>query len=138
MEAAAMTKPNISIARSPEHRAIDATLAAIGEPDRYPNGTSFLAADLPSFDEHFRRITRERRPVVVVLPDGDEVLLTPNRRLSRLAIDRLFGSLAGFLGRRSSDRGPLVGTGAPGEPFDIPLVRLAATGYETRLHGLRR
>ncbi|HEX5309222.1 MAG TPA: hypothetical protein VFW38_09110 [Solirubrobacteraceae bacterium] len=129
---------NLDSAHTPEHRAIQATLKAIDEPDRYLDGTSFLAADLPSFDEHFRRLTRERRPVVVVLPDGDELLLTPHRRRSAAAIDRLFQSLTRFLDRGPSDQGPLVSTGVPGEPFDVPLVRLTAAGYETHLHGLRR
>ncbi|MGH2880967.1 MAG: hypothetical protein ACRDK4_15340 [Solirubrobacteraceae bacterium] len=128
---------NIS-AEPPMDRAVEATLKALEDPDRYPSGTSFLAADLPSFDAHFRRITSEGRPIVVVLPDGEELLLQPGRHRLARGIARLLKPLLGFLGPRSSDSAPLVGSGAPGEPFEVPLMRLSAVGYEASLHGLRR
>ncbi len=43
----------------------------------YPNGAAFVAADLPSFGETIARYARERIPVVIVYPDGDERILTP-------------------------------------------------------------
>lgn len=130
---------NRSTAPSPVDRAVESALASIDAPDRYPSGTSFIAADLPSFDAHFRRVTNEGRPVVVVLPDGDEVLLQPRRGSVPHIVRRTFRALARMLSvSRPGDSGPLVGNGAPGEPFDVPLMRLSVTGYETHLHGLRR
>ena len=123
---------------SPLDRATESALRAIDAPDRYPSGTSFIAADLPSFDAHFRRVTAEGRPVVVVLPDGEELLLQPRTGLRRL-VGRARQALAGILpAGRPSDAGPLVRNGAPGEPFDVSLMRLSVAGYDTHLHGLRR
>ena len=44
----------------------------------YPNGAAFVAADLPNLGEAVAGYARERRPVVIVYPDGDERVLTPN------------------------------------------------------------
>jgi hypothetical protein len=130
---------NRSTASSPVDRAVHSALASVDMPDRYPSGTSFIAADLPSFDAHFRRVTSERRPIVVVLPDGEEVLLQPRHGGLARVVGRTFHALARRLStHRSRDGGPLVQNGAPGEPFDIPLMRLSVAGYETHLYGLRR
>lgn len=127
-----------SPASSPLDRATESALRAIDAPDRFPSGTSFIAADLPSFDAHFRRVTAEGRPVVVVLPDGEELLLQPRPGLRRLAGRARQALLRISRATRSSDAGPLVHSGAPGEPFDVSLMRLSVTGYEAHLHGLRR
>jgi hypothetical protein len=128
----------------PLDRTIQSVLGAVAAPDRYPSGASFIAADLPSFHSHFRRAISEGRPVVVVLPDGDELLIEPRsdglsrilrrarRMLARTALARLAPT------SRPRDIGPLIRSGARGEPFDVPLVRLLVAGYETHLHGLRR
>lgn len=133
-----MNKAENIAAESPMDRAVEATVKALEDPDRYPSGTSFLAADLPSFDAHFRRITDEGRPIVVVLPDGEELVLQPGRHRLARRIARVLKPFAGFMGKRSADSGPLVGGGAPGEPFEVSLIRLSAIGYEASLHGLRR
>ena len=80
-----MNQPTDTPASSPLDRATESALRAIDAPDRYPSGTSFIAADLQSFDAHFRRVTAEGRPVVVVLPDGEELLLAPRQGVSRSA-----------------------------------------------------
>lgn len=128
----------------PLGRTIQSVLDAVAAPDRYPSGTSFIAADLPSFDFHFRRAIGEDRAVVVVLPDGDEVFVEPRTdglgRLLRLGRHLLAGT--GFTrlatAAKSRDAGPLIRAGARGEQFDVPLVRLSVAGYDTHLHGLRR
>lgn len=128
-----------SPASKPVDRAVESALASIDTPDRYPSGTSFIAADLPSFDAHFRRVTSEGRPVVVVLPDGDEVMLQPRRGGFPPIAGRALRALTRILSAtRRRDTGPLVHNGAPGEPFDVPLMRLSVAGYDTHLHGLRR
>jgi hypothetical protein len=128
----------------PLGRTIQSVLDAVASPDRYPSGTSFIAADLPSFDYHFRRAIGEDRTVVVVLPDGDELFLEPRTdavgrllRLSRrLVAGTGFTRLAATL--KSHGAGPLINSDARDEQFDVPLVRLSVTGYDTHLHGLRR
>jgi len=128
----------------PLDRAIESVLGAVAAPDRYSFGTSFIAADLPSFHSHFRRAISEGRPVVVVLPDGDELLIEPRSdgfsRILRRARRMLAGTALAWLAptSRPHDTGPLIRSGAGGEPFDVPLVRLSVAGYDTHLHGLRR
>jgi hypothetical protein len=134
-----MNQPESSAASSPVDRAVESALDAIDAPERYPSGTSFIAADLPSFDSHFRRVTSEGRPIVVVLPDGDELLLRPRQDASRI-LTRALRTLARILSTTQPppNTGPLIRDGGPGEPFDVPLTRLSAAGYEAHLHGLRR
>jgi|GEM_PF-5487864 hypothetical protein len=125
-------------------RTIQSVLGAVAAPDRYPSGTSFIAADLPSFHSHFRRAISEDRPVVVVLPDGDELFIEPRsdglsrilRRARRMLASTALARLAPT--HRPHGTGSLIRSGARGEPFDVPLVRLSVAGYETHLHGLRR
>ncbi len=123
---------------SPLDLATEATLRAIDAPERYPSNASFIAATLPSFDAHFHRLISEGRPIVVVLPDGEEVLLKPRPGLQRLLrqASQALNKLLPFA--RPGDAGPLVSDGAAGEPFDIALPRLSVAGYEVHLHGLRR
>jgi hypothetical protein len=45
--------------------------------DRYPNRTHFIAADSPHQGEHTRRALGEGHPVVLVFPNGDEVVIEP-------------------------------------------------------------
>jgi len=50
---------------------------AIEAKSPYPNGAAFVASDLPGFGETLARYARERIPVVIVYPDGEERILTP-------------------------------------------------------------
>ncbi|HSS33789.1 MAG TPA: hypothetical protein VLL27_10955 [Solirubrobacterales bacterium] len=56
--------------------------------DRYPNRSFFLAADSPYLDEHTRRAFSEGHPVVLVFPNGDEVVIEPgeNGMLPRVEV----------------------------------------------------
>jgi hypothetical protein len=46
-------------------------------PDRYPNGSAFVGADVPYLGESLARYAREGRPVVLVYPDGVERIIEP-------------------------------------------------------------
>jgi hypothetical protein len=72
-----MSSPDSMPIAPPLDRAIQSVLGAVAAPDRYPSGTSFIAADLPSFHPHFCRAISKDRPVVV-LPDGDELFVEPH------------------------------------------------------------
>ena len=54
-----------------------ATDLALEGKSPYPNEAVFVAADLPELGELVARHARERRPVVLVYPDGDERFLLP-------------------------------------------------------------
>ena len=66
------------------------TMAAL-KPDLYPNGTAFLAADLPGFAKLIADGLAERRPLAILYPDGHEILVTP-----------ALGALAGLRARLSA------------------------------------
>ncbi len=51
----------------------------------YPNGAAFLASDLPGFGQTLARYARERIPVVIVYPDGEERILIPGSTASPAA-----------------------------------------------------
>ncbi|HVY78138.1 MAG TPA: hypothetical protein VG898_06505 [Solirubrobacterales bacterium] len=44
---------------------------------RYPNRAYFIAADSPHHAEHSRWAFAEGHPVVLVFPNGDEVVIDP-------------------------------------------------------------
>lgn len=46
-------------------------------PERYPNGSVFVGADLPDLGSALARDIREGRPVVLVYPDGAERIIEP-------------------------------------------------------------
>jgi hypothetical protein len=45
--------------------------------DRYPNRVHFIAADSPWHGESVHRAFSEGHPVVLVFPNGDEVVIEP-------------------------------------------------------------
>lgn len=45
--------------------------------DRYPNRSCFLPADAPGHAESASEALAEGKPVVLVLPNGDEVVIEP-------------------------------------------------------------
>jgi hypothetical protein len=44
---------------------------------RYPDHTHFVAADNPQHDQMATRVLHEGNPVVLVYPDGNELLISP-------------------------------------------------------------
>jgi hypothetical protein len=61
-------------------RRFDAAIEdAIAErPSQYPNGASFVGADLPGLGAILAEYAREERPVVLVYPDGSERIIEPH------------------------------------------------------------
>ncbi len=51
-------------------------------PARYPNGASFVGADLPGLGSILVENARENRAVVLVYPDGEEWIVEPHRPAS--------------------------------------------------------
>lgn len=47
---------------------------AVLDPDRYPEGTTFIAADQEDFDSILAEAVAEHRPVAIFFPDGHEVV----------------------------------------------------------------
>lgn len=54
-------------------RFIDAVL----NPDRYPEGTTFVGVDQEGFDSILTQAVTERRPLAISYPDGSEIVATP-------------------------------------------------------------
>jgi hypothetical protein len=54
-------------------RLIDAVL----DPDRYPEGTTFIAADQDGFGSILAEAVAEHRPLAIVYPDGREIVAAP-------------------------------------------------------------
>lgn len=52
-----------------------ATELAVEGRSPYPDGAAFVASDLPSLGEVLAGYAKERRPVVLVYPDGEERML---------------------------------------------------------------
>ncbi len=63
---------------------LDAAIAdATAErPSRYPNGATFVGADLPGLGAILAENAREARAVVLVYPDGEEWVIEPHKPAS--------------------------------------------------------
>ncbi len=44
------------------------------DPDRYPGGTTFIAADQEDFDSILAEAVAEHRPIAIFFPDGHEII----------------------------------------------------------------
>ena len=51
----------------------------------YPNEAAFVASDLPNLGAVLAEHARERRPVVLVYPDGEERILRPEQAIEHPA-----------------------------------------------------
>jgi hypothetical protein len=47
---------------------------AVLNPDRYPEGTTFIAIDQDGFDSLLAEAVTEHRPVAIFFPDGHEII----------------------------------------------------------------
>ncbi len=74
---AELANPSTAAAALAAQRFELAIELAIEGKSPYPNGAAFVASDLPGFGETLARYARERIPVVIVYPDGEERILTP-------------------------------------------------------------
>jgi hypothetical protein len=50
---------------------------AVLDPDRYPEGTTFIAADQESFGAILAEAVAEHRPVAIIYSDGREIVAAP-------------------------------------------------------------
>jgi hypothetical protein len=50
---------------------------AVLDPDRYPEGTTFIAADQEGFGSILAEAVAERRPLAIIYPDGREIVAAP-------------------------------------------------------------
>ena len=55
------------------------------EPDRYPEGTAFIAADQEHFGAVLAEAVAEHRPLAIVYPDGREIVAAPSSLRGRFA-----------------------------------------------------
>ena len=51
-------------------------IEAVLDPDRYPEGTTFVAADQEGFGAILAEAVAEHRPVAIFFPDGHEIITT--------------------------------------------------------------
>ena len=54
-------------------RLVDAVL----DPDRYPEGTTFIAVDQDGFAAAFAEAVADHQPVAIIYPDGREIVAAP-------------------------------------------------------------
>lgn len=106
-------------------------LALMEDSFEYPDRTAFIAADSHSFGSSFARAAfDEHRPVLILMPDGVELLYEPAPGLiARLR--RLLGS--SVAARQLRGMGPLVTD--PSDWVDTDPVPMP--GYRHRLRGPR-
>lgn len=83
---------------------------AVLEPDRYPEGTTFIAADQESFGAILAEAVAEHRPVAIVYADGREIVAAPRG-----------GALAFFEHLLSRRREPRHGAPAVPLPADYQV-----------------
>lgn len=50
---------------------------AVLDPDRYPEGTTFIAADQEGFGSILAEAVADHRPLAIVYPDGREIVAAP-------------------------------------------------------------
>ncbi|MGH2845852.1 MAG: hypothetical protein ACRDL0_07510 [Thermoleophilaceae bacterium] len=60
-----------------------ATELAVAGRSPYPDGAAFVASDMPDLGAIVARHARERRPVVLIYPDGEERVLAPGQLAER-------------------------------------------------------
>jgi hypothetical protein len=106
-------------------------LALMEDSFEYPDRTAFVAADSATFGSTFARAAfDEHRPVLIVMPDGVELLYEPAPGLMASLRRRLRSRLAA---RRLREMGPLVID--PSDWIDTDPVPIP--GYRHRLRGPR-
>jgi len=76
-------------------------IEAVLDPDRYPDGATFIACDQEGFDASLAEVVADRGPVVIVFPDGGEIVAVPR------------GGALGLLEHWMSRRREVRGRGAP-------------------------
>jgi len=57
--------------------ANEGPIEAATDPDRYPEGTAFIAADKEGFGAILAEAVADHRPLAIVYPDGREIVAAP-------------------------------------------------------------
>jgi hypothetical protein len=52
-------------------------IEAVLDPDRYPEGTTFIASDQQGFSTSLAEAVADHLPVAIIYPDGREIVATP-------------------------------------------------------------
>lgn len=52
-------------------------IEAVLDPDRYPEGTTFIASDQDGFDSILAEAVGDHRPLAIIYPDGREIVASP-------------------------------------------------------------
>jgi hypothetical protein len=107
-----MTEPNSTARQATDARFVEAVMAV---DESYPEGTSFVAADMPDLATVLAKNLAEQRTTVVVHDDRSEVVIEPPE-LGRLAL--LAVLLLGFLLHTDRTR-PRVEAG--GQVVELPV-----------------
>lgn len=90
--------------------------AAALDPDLYPNGTVFIASDAPDFPAMMAEHVAEGRPLAVIYPDGNEILVTPTQG----AIAVLFAAVLGGLLAKWRSKAATVRSADGAEVITLP------------------
>jgi hypothetical protein len=78
---------------------------AVSDPGRYPEGTTFIAADQEGFGSSLAEAVADHRPLAIIYPDGREIVAAPR--------SGALGLLEHWMTRRREPRGQ----GAPSVPL---------------------
>ncbi len=84
--------------------ATEALIAAAVDPDRFQDGTAFVAADAPDFEKLLVSSFAEKRPVAIIFPDGRELVATPQAGTLALILLMFGRLLTNWKRRRHGDR----------------------------------
>jgi hypothetical protein len=97
--------------------ATERLTAAALDPDLYPNGTAFLAADAPDLPALMAENVAEGRPLAILYPNGHEVLVTPVQGAFAVLVATVLG---GLLARWRSKAKPIVRSADGAEVITLP------------------
>ena len=109
--------------------ATQRVLAGIDDPElagRYPDRTHFISADHPRQGEMATRALFAGDPVVLVYPDGHELLVTPERVAGMAALFLLIAALLMKIRRRKDGDAVQFPPGARIEARDSAGLPIAA------------
>lgn len=84
--------------------ATNRLIAAVLDPERYPDRTAFIPADADDVEAMLTSSFAERRPVAIIYPDGREMVATPEAGALAWSFLILARAVIGFLGRRRITR----------------------------------
>lgn len=90
------------------------------DPDRYPEGTTFIAADQDGFGAALAEAVSEHRPLAIVYPDGREVVAAPR--------SGALGLLEHWMSRRREVKGQVVPSVSLPADYQVEIREPTAVG----------